>query len=49
MKLLKITLVLAFVLALFTSCTEQELNNDEDVLVTPTAKRVKNIGGLRYD
>tara|TARA_R110002072_G_scaffold115599_4_gene245928 strand:- start:293 stop:436 length:144 start_codon:yes stop_codon:yes gene_type:complete len=33
MKALKITLILAFLLTLFTSCTEQDLNED-DVLVT---------------
>tara|TARA_R110000868_G_scaffold276527_2_gene536209 strand:- start:139 stop:291 length:153 start_codon:yes stop_codon:yes gene_type:complete len=34
MKALKITLILAFLLTLFTSCTKQDLN-DDDILVDP--------------
>ena len=48
MKLLKITLFLALFTTVLTACTEQELK-DDDVLVTPTAKKVKKIGGLRFD
>jgi len=35
MKALKITLILAVLFATFTSCTKQDLNED-DVLIAPT-------------
>lgn len=35
MKTLKITLILALLLTMFTSCTKQDLNED-DVLIDPT-------------
>ncbi|WP_166966899.1 hypothetical protein [Yeosuana marina] len=36
MKALKITLILAVIFLTFTSCTKQDLNED-DLLITPTA------------
>jgi len=44
MKALKITLILAVILATFSSCTKQDLNED-DVLVTPTTQTADFTGG----
>lgn len=44
MKALKITLIVALFLATFTSCTKQDLNED-DVLVTPTQNETLFTGG----
>lgn len=44
MKALRITLVLALFLATFTSCTKQDLNED-DVLVSPTNNTTVMTGG----
>ncbi len=44
MKTLKITLLLALLLVGLTSCTKQDLNED-DVLVTPETKNVRFTGG----
>lgn len=44
MKALKITLIVALFLATFTSCTKQDLNED-DVLVTPDTENVLFTGG----
>lgn len=44
MKALKITLILAVLLATFTSCTKQDLSED-DVLVTPTNNTTAFTGG----
>lgn len=44
MKALKITLIVALFLATFTSCTKQDLNED-DVLVTPTNNETFMTGG----
>ena len=44
MKALKITLILAVLFAIFTSCTKQDLNED-DVLVTPETQNVQFTGG----
>ncbi|MGZ0016128.1 hypothetical protein [Yeosuana sp. AK3] len=44
MKALKITLILAVVFAAFSSCTEQDLNED-DVLLTPETQNVHFTGG----
>ena len=44
MKALKITLIVALFLATFTSCTKQDLNED-DVLVAPTSNETYFTGG----
>ncbi len=44
MKSLKITLILAVIFLTFTSCTKQDLNED-DLLVTPTAQTQFTGGG----
>ncbi|GGK21734.1 hypothetical protein GCM10007962_14890 [Yeosuana aromativorans] len=44
MKALKITLILAVIFATFTSCTKQDLSED-DVLVTPTTTTAPFTGG----
>ena len=44
MKALKITLILAVIFATFTSCTKQDLNED-DVLVTPDNNETYFTGG----
>lgn len=44
MKALKITLILAVIFATFTSCTKQDLNED-DVLVTPDSNETYFTGG----
>ncbi|NCP50663.1 MAG: hypothetical protein GW817_00020 [Flavobacteriales bacterium] len=44
MKALKITLILAIVFATFTSCTKQDLNED-DVLIAPEIQNVHFTGG----
>ena len=44
MKALKITLILAILFATFTSCTKQDLNED-DVLVTPETENIVFTGG----
>jgi len=44
MKALKITLIVALFLATFTSCTKQDLNED-DVFVTPTNNTTFMTGG----
>ena len=44
MKALKITLIVALFLATFTSCTKQDLNED-DVLVAPKSSEVFMTGG----
>ena len=44
MKALKITLILAVIFATFTSCTKQDLNED-DVLVAPNSSEVYMTGG----
>ena len=44
MKALKITLIVALFLATFTSCTKQDLNED-DVLVAPDNSAVYMTGG----
>jgi hypothetical protein len=48
MKILKITLALAVLLTAFTSCTKQDLNED-DVLVAPKSESVYFTGGLVRD
>jgi hypothetical protein len=45
MKALKITLIVALFLATFTSCTKQDLNED-DVLVAPTNNETFMTGGV---
>ena len=47
MKALKITLIVTLFIASLTSCTKQDLNED-DVLVAPTAKEYAT-GGERTD
>lgn len=44
MKALKITLVLALLVASFTSCTKQDLNED-DILQSPETENVLYTGG----
>ena len=44
MKALRITLILAVLFATFTSCTKQDLNED-DVLVAPTNNTTFMTGG----
>lgn len=44
MKALKITLIVAVIFATFTSCTKQDLNED-DVLVTPATEVSDFTGG----
>ena len=48
MKALKITLIVALFLATFTSCTKQDLNED-DVLVAPDNQEVLFTGGAVGD
>jgi hypothetical protein len=48
MKALKITLIVAVLFASFTSCTKQDLNED-DVLVTPETENVMFTGGSGHD
>ena len=45
MKSLKITLILALLLIAFTSCTKQDLNED-DVLNNPETEEVYFTGGI---
>lgn len=44
MKTLKVTLILALIFASFTSCTKQDLNED-DVLVDSTTQETVYTGG----
>lgn len=44
MKALKITLILAVIFASFTSCTKEDLN-ENDVLVAPTTNTTAFTGG----
>jgi len=44
MKTLKITLILALLLTMFTSCTKQDLNED-DVLIDPVTVPAPGTGG----
>lgn len=44
MKALKITLIVTLFIASLTSCTSQDLSED-DVLITPIAKKKKTGGG----
>ncbi|WP_372754240.1 hypothetical protein [Mariniflexile sp.] len=44
MKALKITLIVAVIFASFTSCTKQDLNED-DVLQSPETENVLFTGG----
>jgi hypothetical protein len=44
MKTLKFTLIVAVLFATFTSCTKQDLNED-DVLVAPTTQKTVFTGG----
>ncbi|MGC1203304.1 MAG: hypothetical protein WA839_00295 [Flavobacteriaceae bacterium] len=48
MKALKITLILALLLTAFTSCTKQDLNED-DVLNNPETPEVLFTGGHVQD
>ena len=48
MKALKITLILALLFASFTSCTKQDLSQD-DVLVSPETEVVPFTGGNGQD
>lgn len=48
MKALKITLILALILASITSCTKQDLNED-DVLQSPKAEQVPFLDGNEQD
>lgn len=48
MKALKITLILAVLFASFTSCTKQDLNED-DVLVSPKTQKTLFTGGQTHD
>lgn len=43
MKVLKITLVVILFITSLTSCTKQDLN-EQDVLITPIAKKKKTGG-----
>lgn len=45
MKALKITLILALLLTAFTSCTKQDLGED-DVLESPVTEEVLFTGGV---
>ncbi|MDP5158022.1 MAG: hypothetical protein NWQ07_05530 [Flaviramulus sp.] len=44
MKTLKITLILALLFASFTSCTKQDLNED-DLLESPETQEIQFTGG----
>lgn len=48
MKALKITLILALILASITSCTKQDLNED-DVLQSPKVEQVPFLDGNEQD
>lgn len=48
MKTLKITLILALFFASLTSCTKQDLNED-DVLQSPETEEALFIGGVVHD
>ncbi|MCF7568326.1 hypothetical protein L3X37_08110 [Sabulilitoribacter arenilitoris] len=48
MKALKITLLLALLVTAFTSCTKQDLNED-DVLEAPKTKETLFTGGSGQD
>lgn len=48
MKALKITLILALILASITSCTKQDLNED-DVLQSPKVEQVPFLNGSEQD
>lgn len=48
MKALKITLIIAVLFASFTSCTKQDLNED-DVLAAPDTTQVPFTGGQGYE
>lgn len=48
MKALKLTLIAALLLAVFTSCTKQDLNED-DVLKSPETTEVLDTGGQSED
>ena len=45
MKALKITLIVAVLFASFTSCTKQDLSED-DVLVTPETQSINKSGAV---
>lgn len=44
MKALKVTLILALLFTMFTSCTKQDLNED-DVLIDPVTTPIPGTGG----
>ncbi|WP_242202089.1 hypothetical protein [Aestuariivivens insulae] len=48
MKALKLTLLVAVLFAAFTSCTKQDLNED-DVLLVPTVDQILDTGGVGDD
>ena len=48
MKALKITLLLALLVTVFTSCTKQDLNED-DVLTAPETEETMYTGGNTQD
>ncbi|WP_242117061.1 hypothetical protein [Aestuariivivens sediminicola] len=48
MKALKLTLLVAVCVAALTSCTKQDLNED-DVLVSPDAMEILDTGGNGVD
>ncbi len=48
MKTLKLTLIVVVIFASFTSCTKQDLNED-DVLVAPDTEQVRYTGGQTHD
>ncbi|WP_187388363.1 hypothetical protein [Seonamhaeicola marinus] len=48
MKALKITLIIAVVFATFSSCTKQDLNED-DVLTNSSAQTTRFTGGNGHD
>ncbi|WP_345003774.1 hypothetical protein [Snuella lapsa] len=48
MKTLKVILMLAVVLTAFTSCTKQDLNED-DILKSPETSKVQYTGGQGDD
>jgi len=48
MKALKITLLLALLVTVFTSCTKQDLNED-DVLTAPETEETLFTGGNGHD
>jgi hypothetical protein len=48
MKTLKITLILAVLIVALTSCTKQDLNED-DILQSPETQETLFTGGLGHD